>query len=311
MWIEIFKSGVHQDSLGRKNTYTFEKLDRIVNNYNKQVFEENEKAPLVKGHPKDNSPAYGWIDKLARRGTKIFANISGVDASLKEEIKTGMFKHISVGLYEDDNLRHVGLLGAVPPAVKGLKPVEFKNEKEYQIIETGNLNYKDDGQGLNLKILEQKEKHDSFDYKEKYEALEQEHDALKQKIQAITKKERLKDFRNFVNSLQGKKTFITPSLESELIDILEKSYLADEILEYNEEKPLVDRIKSFCEKIHPENSIALTGEITAPMEEIRSFTEDNIDPERLNLHEEALKLTGEKPELSYEEAVCEVSLRKL
>ncbi|MGA2296016.1 MAG: hypothetical protein ABSG15_00525 [FCB group bacterium] len=118
MWLEIFKTGNQTDSSGNLEAYTEEKLDKIAEIYNSKVQESSSyEAPLVKGHPASSEPAYGWVERLARRGNTLLAKIKEVSPELVEQVKKGMYKKISMSIYKDMLLRHVGLLGAVPPAV--------------------------------------------------------------------------------------------------------------------------------------------------------------------------------------------------
>lgn len=131
MWIEIFRSGEHTDSKGQKNNYSIEDIDEIVSKYNSQVGKSDSyEAPLVKGHPGSDEPAYGWVEKLQRKGDILLAKLKDVSSELVKEIGDGRFKKVSIALYSDLMLRHIGLLGAMSPAVKGLKNVAF-SESEF------------------------------------------------------------------------------------------------------------------------------------------------------------------------------------
>lgn len=130
-WFEIFKAGQHTDSLGVERTYTENDLDGIVSKYNPV----NHEAPLVIGHPKSNLPAYGWVDKIKRVGDRILALPKQVVPEFEEMVEKGLFKKRSVSFYPDGSLRHIGFLGAMPPAIKGLKDVEFNADENEIIIE--------------------------------------------------------------------------------------------------------------------------------------------------------------------------------
>ena len=131
MLIEIFKAGTHTDSAGNTRTWTEEDLDTIVKKYNPAVHE----APVVIGHPKDNAPAYGWVEKLERKGNVLYAKLKDLVPEFVEWVKKGLYKKRSISLYPDMTLRHVGFLGAMPPAVKGLADVAFSAETDAVTIE--------------------------------------------------------------------------------------------------------------------------------------------------------------------------------
>lgn len=129
MWIEVFKTGTHTSGNGIVKTYTEEDLEAIAVKYNGQKEHE---APLVIGHPATDDPAFGWIKEVKRAGDKLMAFVDQVSEGVREGVKEGMFKKVSIALYPDNLLRHVGLLGATPPAVKGLAPVAFSEGVEFE-----------------------------------------------------------------------------------------------------------------------------------------------------------------------------------
>lgn len=131
--IEVFRTGLHTDSAGNSQQWSETDLDKIAGLYNSQ-YPEHE-APLVLGHPKTDDPAFGWVQKLQRIGQKLYAFVDGVSDKIRDLVNGGAYKKVSIALYGDGLLRHVGLLGAAAPAVKGLAPLQFSNEKEYREFE--------------------------------------------------------------------------------------------------------------------------------------------------------------------------------
>lgn len=123
MEIEVFKTGLHTDSAGNAREWNEGDLDNIVENYNSRT----DDAPVVVGHPKADSPAYGWVSGLKRAGNVLTASLKDVNPDFKKMVTGGAFKNRSIALNPDLTLRHVGFLGAMAPAVKGLKPVQFKD----------------------------------------------------------------------------------------------------------------------------------------------------------------------------------------
>lgn len=97
-------------------------------------------APIVVGHPKHDAPAYGWVKTLSAQDGALFAEPEQIDPAFSELVTAGRFKKISASFYSPDSaanpvpgvyyLRHVGFLGAQPPAVKGLRAVEFADADE-------------------------------------------------------------------------------------------------------------------------------------------------------------------------------------
>jgi len=121
-WIlEIFRAGKQTDSSGKSREWTEEDLDKIVSQYEASEHE----APIVIGHPKTDDPAFGWIDRVFREGKTLFAEVTEVAKEFREAVNQGFYKKRSISLYPDLTLKHVGFLGAVPPAVKGLADIKF------------------------------------------------------------------------------------------------------------------------------------------------------------------------------------------
>lgn len=123
-WIEIFRGGRQVDSLGREHDGD-ELIEKAVANFDAAKHE----PPVVIGHPADNAPAFGWVEGLkqeVRDGVKVLlAKFSQVQPEFEEMVKRGLFKKRSAAFYPDGTLRHVGFLGAAPPAVKGLTDLSF------------------------------------------------------------------------------------------------------------------------------------------------------------------------------------------
>ncbi len=129
--IEIFRAGTHTAMSGEAVTVTTADLAEIAAAYDPAVHE----APLVIGHPETNAPAYGWVKGLTVSGDRLVATPHQVDPAFAEMVRRGAYKKRSAsfwGVKTPGNptpgklaLRHVGFLGAVAPAVKGLREVAF------------------------------------------------------------------------------------------------------------------------------------------------------------------------------------------
>ncbi len=139
--LEIFKPGKHTAMSGAVIEFTEADLKATAEAYDPKLHE----APLVVGHPSNDTPAYGWVRSLAYQET-LQAEPDQVDPAFAELVKAGRFKKISASFYAPDAkanpkpgvfyLRHVGFLGAQPPAVKGLKSAAFADSEE-GIVEFG------------------------------------------------------------------------------------------------------------------------------------------------------------------------------
>lgn len=131
--IEIFRAGVHKPMNGPEVGFTSTMLDAIAEAYDPSKHE----APLVIGHPGHDAPAWGWVKSLRRDGDGLKAVVRDLDPVFADMVKAGRFKKVSASFYLPSSpnspikrgyyLRHVGFLGAQPPAVKGLNPVSFSD----------------------------------------------------------------------------------------------------------------------------------------------------------------------------------------
>jgi hypothetical protein len=79
----------------------------------------------VVGHPSDNAPAFGWIAAIKREGNDLLVQYRDVAAEFTDWARKKLFKKKSIAIYPDGSLRHVGYLGAMPPAIKGLPDFAF------------------------------------------------------------------------------------------------------------------------------------------------------------------------------------------
>jgi hypothetical protein len=150
--IHIFKPGTHTAMSGQALSFSEADLLASALAYDPALHE----APLVVGHPKADAPAYGWVKSLAFAETGLQALPHQVDAAFAELVSAGRFKKVSASFYTPDAaanpkpgvyyLRHVGFLGAQPPAIKGLKQAEFAESQE-GIVEFSEL---DDLQNASL-----------------------------------------------------------------------------------------------------------------------------------------------------------------
>lgn len=134
--LHIFRAGVHTSSDGRELTFSDADLQGIVASYDPTLHE----APIVVGHPKADSPAYGHAASLSFADGDLFAEPIQVDDAFAALVQAGRYKKVSASFYEPDSpqnpkpgtyyLRHIGFLGAQPPALKGLKAIEFNAADE-------------------------------------------------------------------------------------------------------------------------------------------------------------------------------------
>lgn len=140
--IEIFRAGRHVAVDGSVHTITHDDLAAIAAAYDPSVGE----APHVIGHPTLGAPAYGWVEKLEARDGVLIAKSAQVDAAFASIVNDGRYKKRSASFFMPNSpgnpkpgsmyLNHVGWLGAAPPAVTGLRDVQFAADQD-GIVEFG------------------------------------------------------------------------------------------------------------------------------------------------------------------------------
>ena len=129
--LHILRAGTWTDMHGRAVTLTPADLADIARHYDPT----RHRAPLVVGHPKDSSPAFGWFAALRAEGGDLFGMPEQVDPAFAVAVREGRYPERSASLLPPAHpqnpvptswyLRHVGVLGGVAPAVKGLRGADL------------------------------------------------------------------------------------------------------------------------------------------------------------------------------------------
>ncbi|KHS86521.1 DUF4200 domain-containing protein [Pectobacterium carotovorum] len=129
--LAVFAPGTHTAMDGRTVTFTLDNCIDLASSYDPALSE----APFVVGHPSLTAPAYGWARRFEVREGLVYAEPKQVNPAFAEAFNAGSYKKRSLSIYLPDTpgnpkpghyyARHVGFLGAVPPAVKGLPDVQF------------------------------------------------------------------------------------------------------------------------------------------------------------------------------------------
>ena len=130
--IHVFKAGDQTSAQGVQRNFSEKDLKQVVETYDPTIHE----APLVIGHAGDNDslPAYGWIKGFSQQGGNLYADVAFTDTA-RDLVKDGHYRKVSISFYSPESVinphkgkwsaRHLALLGASPPAVKGLEPFSF------------------------------------------------------------------------------------------------------------------------------------------------------------------------------------------
>lgn len=91
-------------------------------------------APVVIGHPENDHPAWGWITGATAQADGLWLEAELLP-EMAELVRAARYRAVSVSLWTPEapgnpapgawSLKHLGFLGAAPPAVKGLAPVRL------------------------------------------------------------------------------------------------------------------------------------------------------------------------------------------
>jgi hypothetical protein len=127
---QIFKAGTFTDTSGRQHSFDQQDVHSMATVYDP----ERRKAPLVIGHPSDDRPSFGDVCVLVEKNGQLYAQ-AAVEDTLIDLVRRKLYSNFSASFYppHDTNnprpgslyLKHVGFLGAVPPAVKGMASLAF------------------------------------------------------------------------------------------------------------------------------------------------------------------------------------------
>lgn len=312
---EIFRAGTRLDNHG--NTYTIlpDDVAAIASHYDKTKHE----APIVVGHPTTNAPAFGWVDKLTAENGVLYANFAQVDDDFADLVRKGRYKKVSASFYPPKHpsnpnpsgfyLRHVGFLGAHPPAVKGLKSIDFAD---------------DDGNVISFcEICEPENKENTMTTEEQLaaekaarEKAEQEAANAKAELAKLQAEQELalrdaahKQNVDFAEGLvkQGSLKPADKDLIVQVLDFAEHpEHVTADFGEGSNKKSLANALKDFLKNgatILQDGETATAnraGEKTVSGSLNKSFAEF-AEPNALSHHERALALAA-KENISYEEA---------
>lgn len=97
-------------------------------------------APLVFGHPTNDSPALGLISKARAAGADLFLTIKDMADNAVTAVRENRILGRSIAFWDPDHpsnpnpghysIRHLGLLGGQAPAIPGLGKLKFSAEED-------------------------------------------------------------------------------------------------------------------------------------------------------------------------------------
>lgn len=151
-WVELFKTGDYGD----KGKFTTAELDQMVANFNAA-----NRVPVVIGHPKTEDRAFGWISSLKREGELLLGRLDQLHPTVQTALAEGAYRNHSIKAVKTPDkgwrLAHLGLLGAVPPAVEGLQPIAAFAEQGETVEITFNEPGEPPGQQAEMTMADEQE----------------------------------------------------------------------------------------------------------------------------------------------------------
>lgn len=275
-WVDVMRSGEWQDMHGQIVRFDQRDLDAMISN-----FEAGERrVPLVIGHPKTNDPAYGWVSSLRRMGDVLQAKFAQVHRDVVNLVQEGRYKNVSLSLFQDKSLRHVGLLGAVQPAVSGLQPVTFASGPvgfEFELPAEG----ADAAPASNVQALEERIRQLEEELKQVKEAL-----GLEQKVRGETELA-YREFREAQAKKDREQRFawlvahdkIMPGEKAATLDLAESLAKVPGTVDFSSPEGAneqISREEAFWRRLEARPAQGLLIEYTAPPASKRP--DENIDP---------------------------------
>lgn len=125
------KPGQFTDMHGNTVDLTPDLLSQLADSYDPALYA----APLVIGHPQVNAPAFGHLAKVSLDELGLWGEPINVDPFFAAAVRDARYPHRSLSFWPADHpgsptpgrpyIRHLGVLGAVPPAIPGLRGADL------------------------------------------------------------------------------------------------------------------------------------------------------------------------------------------
>jgi hypothetical protein len=319
MKLEIFKVGKHTSSNGVEKDYSLSDLEQIVKNHSEQI-------PIVVGHPKTNSPAFGWIKKLFVQDNSLFAEALDIVPEFLELVKQKIYPNRSASFSTNEDgslqLKHVGFLGGTLPAVKGLKEIEFSDDTESYEFDFSEIDFNYDELKVapkpkEKKKVEKKSKPNDLDFTIQLDELKsivtdltlKYNEVLKSPMDTSAINTKIDDLNlkldaaYFQRNVQDKLNYssLTPALQTKVVDLL--NYF--ESLDFSEEQSskLVSDFQELVDLITPFQTDEILKKVEISKTVVTNeFKEMNVDKDSLKLFNEATQYAKEN-EISFADAV--------
>ena len=337
MKFEIFKTGSHTSDKGITKEYSLDDLNFIAQSYKPT----EDEAPIVVGHPIDNSPAYGWVSSLeVTEDGKLVADAPDekLHPDFLSAVQEGRYKKRSISLTPEGKLRHIGFLGGAAPAVKGLADIQFSQPSstviEFDLDNTNTVTLSEvEEERSNINSLELEPKPDSFSMiqsqlnslnetiqklndnfsESQNNELSTKFNQLSTEINSLKSKINKSEFESLLENKLGAGS-LTPAIKDKLLSVSNFAAAQNFSENFSQEKfnkdlniLLTDLVNSFPKIIYYENFAEKPDfELDKSTDEFANYS---VDQEAKALHNKALSLS-KKENISYLNAVKKLSINK-
>ena len=133
-FVHCFSAGTQTSAQGVTRDFSVKDLKEVAESYNPIIHE----APVRVGHEdSDKVPSFGWVKGFKMEGKKLYADVE-FTPEMSEMIRNGNYRKVSISMYSPESginptpgkwsARHLAVLGATPPAVKGLEELQFSEQ---------------------------------------------------------------------------------------------------------------------------------------------------------------------------------------
>lgn len=333
MKFEIFKTGTHTSDKGIEKEYSLDDLNFIAQSYKP----DEDEAPIVIGHPIDNSPAYGWVSSLeVTEDGKLVADAPDdkLHPDFLNAVQEGRYKKRSISLTPDGKLRHVGFLGGAAPAVKGLADIQF-SQPSSTVIEFELEDVKDSSESVTLSTSSRAESRveesDSFNLiqsqlneinttiqqlnnnfsESQNNELSAKFNQLSSEINSLKSKINKSEFESLLENKLGVGS-LTPAIKDKLLAVSNFAEVQNFSADFSQDKfnkdlnvLLTDLVNSFPKVIYYENFAEKPEFETDKLTD--EFANYSVDQEAKALHNKAVALS-KKENITYLNAVKILSL---
>jgi hypothetical protein len=136
--VQVLRASTVRDMHGTPVEITPALMADLAASYDPTLYQ----APVVIGHPAHNSPAFGLVTQPRLDGDSLDVGLADLDPAFVEAHRAKRYPQRSLSFWpagHPDNplpdkskpyIRHLGFLGAMPPAIKGLRGADLATDPE-------------------------------------------------------------------------------------------------------------------------------------------------------------------------------------